>query len=60
MFSDTPFTHFTLKSSQNKKGQKKFPGAQFSVSFLHLAAERKTPKTVHLEFFLAPLILKRL
>ena len=30
-----------LKSSQNKKGQKKFPGAEFSVSFSQLPAVKK-------------------
>ena len=49
-----------IKSSQNKKDQKKFQVDSFLCLFLQLAAEKKTPKTVHLEFFLALLILKRL
>ena len=42
------------------KGRKIILGALFSVSFLQLAVEKKTPKMVHLEIFLALLILKRL
>ena len=34
-----------------QKVSKKFSGAPFSVSFLQVAAEKKTMKTVHLEFF---------
>ena len=36
---------------QNKKGQKNFPGAPFSVSFSQLPAVKKTPKTVQWNFF---------
>ena len=49
-----------LKLLQNKKDQKKFPGAQFLVSFSKLPAVKKTSKTVHLEKFLALHILWRL
>ena len=49
-----------LKPSQNKKDQKNFPGAPFFESFLQLAAGKKIQKTVHLEIFLALLILLRL
>ena len=50
------FTKFVTKS----EGPKNFPDAQFRCLFLQLAAEKKTPKTVQLEFFLVLLILKRL
>ena len=43
-----------LKPPQNKKGQKKFPGAQFSVSFSQLPAVKKTPKMVHMENIFGP------
>ena len=43
-----------LKSSQNKKGQKNFQVHSFRCPFLQLAAEKKTPKTVHLEIFFGP------
>jgi hypothetical protein len=39
------------------KGQKKIPGAQFSVSFSQLPALKKDTETMHLENFLALLIL---
>ena len=41
------------KQFQNKKGQKKIPGAQFSVSFSQLPAVKKDTKTVHLKKNLA-------
>ena len=47
-----------LKSSQNKKGQKNFQVHSFRCLFLQLAAEKKTPKTVHLEFFFGPSYLE--
>ena len=43
-----------IKSSQNKKGQKNFQVHSFRCLFLQLAAEKKTPKTVHLENFFGP------
>ena len=43
-----------LKLSQNKKGQKNFQVHSFQCLFLQLAAEKKTPKTVHLENFFGP------
>ena len=39
------------KAVSKKEGPKKFPGAPFSVSFSQLPAVKKTPKTVHLDFF---------
>ena len=39
------------------KAVSKFPGAPFSVSFSQLPAVKKDNKTVHLEIFLALLIL---
>ena len=49
-----------VRSPQNKKGQKNFQVRSFRCLFLQLAAEKKTPKTVHLKFVLALLTLKRL
>ena len=34
-------TYYVLKPLQNKKGKKKIPGAQFSVSFSQLPAVKK-------------------
>ena len=45
---------FKSKSSQNKKGQTIFQVHSFRCLFLQLAAEKKTPKTVHLEIFFGP------
>ena len=42
-----------LKSSQNKKGQI-FQVHSFRRLFLQLAAEKKTPKIVHLEIVFGP------
>ena len=54
-----PERYQVLKPSQNKKGQKKFQVHRFWCPFLlQLAAEKKTPKTVHLENVLTLLILK--
>ena len=49
-----------LKPFQNEKDQNIFQVYCFWCLFLQLAAEKKTPKTVHLEIFLALLILKRI
>ena len=49
-----------LKSFQNKKGLKIFQVHTFWCFFLQLAAEKKTPKSVHLKIFQALLTLKRL
>ena len=53
-------TYVTLKPFQNKKGQKNFTGARFSVSFSLLPAIKKDTKNVPLEIILALLILWRL
>ena len=41
-------------SSQNEKGQNIFQVHSFRCLFLQLAAEKKTPKTVHRKFFFGP------
>ena len=46
-----------LKAFQDKKGQKILQVHHFRCYFLQLAAKKKTRKTVHLENFLALLIL---
>ena len=45
---------FELKSSQNKKGQKNLQVHSSRCLFLQLAAEKKTPKPVHLEKMFGP------
>ena len=45
---------FLVKSSQNKMDQKNFQVHSFRCLFLQLAAEKKTPKTVHLENIFGP------
>ena len=47
---------FCLKLCRNKKGQKNFQMHCFRCLFLQLAAEKKSPKTVHLEKFSAYLV----
>ena len=45
------------KAVSKKEGPKIIPGTSFSGTFSQLPAVKKTPKTVHLELFLALLIL---
>ena len=49
-----PMTAKKLKQLQNKKGQKKFPGALFSVSFSQLLAVEKNTKNGATGKFLGP------
>ena len=58
--SPQALSHDILKALPRMNVPNDVTAAPFSMSFLQLAAEKKTPKTAHLEIFLGLLILKQL